>query len=89
MEGDMAYITTNVEVEVYLEEFDDDDLIDEIESRGYEVFTKNASRANAGESAEFPNKSVEELYTTYTTCSPEFFDRELKKFFSEHLNVVP
>ena len=85
----MAYITQNVEVEVYLDDFDDDDLIDEIESRGYEVFTKNASRANAGESVEFPNKSVEELYTTYQTCSREFFEKELKKFFREHLDVVP
>lgn len=34
MGTDMAYVTTEVEVEVDLDEFDDETLIDELESRG-------------------------------------------------------
>ncbi|CAB5220688.1 hypothetical protein UFOVP247_23 [uncultured Caudovirales phage] len=79
----MAYITTtvDVDVEVYLEEFEDDDLVDELKSRGYEVYEKND-----------PNKGnhpveVRDLYNTYNTCSPELFEKELKRFFRESLDV--
>lgn len=34
MGTDMAYVTTEVEIEVDLDEFDDETLIDELESRG-------------------------------------------------------
>lgn len=69
----MAYITTTVGVKVYLEEFDDDSLVDELESRGYEVFDKD--------------KAISDLYSTYMTCSKELFDKELKKFFRENLDA--
>ena len=85
----MAYITTNVEVEVYLEEFDDDDLIDEIESRGYEVYNKGEVKKTSESEKSHMIKDISDLYSTYTTCSRELFEKQLKKFFSEHLNVVP
>ena len=85
----MAYVTTTVDVEVYLEEFDDDDLIDEVKSRGYEVYDKGEVKRVRHADTEFYDKSISDLYNTYMTCSPEFFDKELKKFFREHLDVVP
>jgi len=84
----MAYVTTTVDVEVYLEEFDDDDLIDEIKDRGYEVYDKGEVRKSRDDDAKFYNKSISDLYNTYTTCSPELFNKELKKFFREHLDVT-
>jgi hypothetical protein len=65
-----------------LDEWDDDDLIDELTSRGFSVYGKGHR----------PNVSVldiQSLYNTYNTMSPEFFDKELKKFFREHLGVLP
>ena len=85
----MAYITTNVEVEVYLEEFHDDDLIDEIIDRGYEVYDKGEVKKTSESEKSHMIKDISDLYSTYTTCSRELFEKQLKKFFSEHLNVVP
>jgi len=85
----MAYVTTTIDVEVYLEEFHDDDLIDEVKSRGYEVYNKGEVIKARDADTKFYDKSISDLYSTYTTCSPEFFDKELKKFFREHLDVVP
>ena len=68
----MAYISVHVE----LEEFDDDELIEELESRGYKVFERN-----------LPPEPIQSLYATYTTMSPEFFQTELKKYFRDHLDV--
>lgn len=33
----MTYVTVNTDVDVYLDEFDTDDLIEELESRGHTV----------------------------------------------------
>jgi len=84
----MAYVTTTVDVEVYLEEFEDDDLIDEIKDRGYEVYDKGVVKKTRDSDTKFYDKSISDLYNTYTTCSPEFFNKELKKFFREHLDVT-
>ena len=89
MEGDMAYISQNVEVEVYLDEFHDDDLIDEIIDRGYEVYNKGEVKKTSESEKSHMIKDISDLYSTYTTCSRELFEKQLKKFFSEHLNVVP
>ena len=42
----MPYVTinTDVDVDVELVDFDTDDLIEEIESRGFTVFTKNGKQ---------------------------------------------
>jgi len=84
----MAYVTTTVDVEVYLEDFDDDDLIDEIKGRGYEVYDKGEVKKARNDDTKFYDKSISDLYNTYMTCSPEFFSKELKKFFREHLDVT-
>jgi hypothetical protein len=84
----MAYVTTSVDVEVYLEKFDDDDLVNEVRSRGYEVFNKNeVSNVKTSDTSHY-DKSISDLYNTYMTCSPELFNRELKKFFREYLDVA-
>ena len=85
----MAYVTTTIDVEVFLDEFDDDDLIDEVKSRGYEVYNKGEVIKARDADTKFYDKSISDLYSTYMTCSPEFFNKELKKFFREHLDVVP
>jgi hypothetical protein len=69
----MAYISVDVDID----EFDDDELIDELESRGYKVFDED----------EVNPEPIKALYTAYTTMSPEFFQKELKKYFRDHLNV--
>ena len=58
-----------------LDEYSDDDLIGELQSRDYIV---------GGKLFEV-NRELAELYTTYQTMSPEFFEKKLKKFFREHL----
>lgn len=83
----MAYITTTVDVEVYLDEFDDDSLVDELEDRGYEVFDKGTVKKSRDESLKFYDHTISKLYSTYLTCSREMFEKELKMFFREHLDV--
>lgn len=58
-----------------LDKAEDDEIIEEIEKRGYQVYGKNRST------------EIEKLYSTYTTMSPKFLEKELKKFFREHLDV--
>jgi hypothetical protein len=58
-----------------LDKAEDDEIIEEIEKRGYQVYGKNRSTR------------IGKLYSTYTTMSPKFFEKELKKFFREHLDV--
>ena len=63
-----------------VDDYDDDELIAEIESRGYVTH-------GSGQLPNILRENVEELYTTYMTMSPEFFEKELKKFFNETLDV--
>ena len=63
-----------------VDDYDDDQLIAEIESRGYVTH-------GSGQLPNIPRENVQELYTTYTTMSPEFFEKELKKFFRDTLYV--
>jgi hypothetical protein len=69
----MAYVTTEVEVD--LDNIDDHDLIDELESRGYIIFHKKQS------------SSISYLYSTYLTASQDAFDKELKKFFRNTIDA--
>jgi len=73
----MAYVSVDVD----LDEFDDDELIDELESRGYKVLEDQNYIGNP------PPEPIQSLYATYTTMSPEFFQTELKKYFRDHLDV--
>jgi len=65
------------EVPVDIGDYDDDELILEIQHRGFDVWSKKAGG----------NPDLLELYTTYQTMSPEFFQKELKKFFRYNLDV--
>jgi N-acetyl-anhydromuramyl-L-alanine amidase AmpD len=99
----MAYVSTNIEIEVYLDEFDDDDLIDEIESRGYRVYEKNSKSQQSllealeadGYEIRKPGTSRNEiedaLYKLYDLYKDKnmsrLFEKELKKTFHQYLNV--
>ena len=72
----MAYVSVHVD----LDEFDDEELIEELESRGYKVL-KDGERGN------LPPEPIRSLYAAYTTTSSEFFQKELKKYFRDHLDV--
>ena len=93
--------TTTVDVDYELGDVDDWDLIDELENRGYEVIERG-TRDNdliemvvaRGYDVYDPKKEdrisvtyIEELYTSYTTMPREFFEKQLKKFFREQLEV--
>jgi len=73
----MPYVNTDVWVDdPDLEDFDDDELIKEIESRNYQVLSNTGN-----------NSSIADLYTDYMTLNKESFDKKLKKFFLETLDV--
>jgi hypothetical protein len=71
----MAY----VEVDIDLTHFDDSELISELKNRGYII----------GIGGKLYNESdkLMGLYTTYLTMPRDFFDKELRKYFSDNLNV--
>lgn len=67
-----AYVET--EVDVNLEEFNEEDLIEFLEDRGYVIKDeKNIS-------------DIENLYYSWLSSTPENFTKTLKKFFSENLD---
>ena len=73
----MPTITQTVDVDFDLNDIDDNDLIDIVQERGYTVYDK----------LHHKDDDIRKLYTTYMTMSPEFFEKELKKYFREKLNV--
>jgi len=93
--------TITADVDFDLDGIDDYDLIDELESRGYDVHgngydvqdlidrieEKGYTVYGKGHKPNITRVFVEELFSTYQTMSPEFFEKELKKFFRKHLNV--
>lgn len=56
---------------------DDDELIDELEDRGYKVLKGSG----------LPSSLESELYNDYMTLSRESFEKKLKKFFLESLDI--
>lgn len=60
-------------VEIDLNEFDDDELIKELELRGY-VVTTEAEKTN-----------IETLYYDWTSLNGGDFEKKLVKFFSDAL----
>lgn len=70
----MPYITKEVEID--MGDFDDEELIDELNVRGYQVVDSVIL------------KELESLYSNYLTSSPETFDKELKKFFRDTLGKI-
>ena len=75
----MPYIDATVWVGT--DEFDDDDLIDELKSRGFKVFEDQKYIGN------MPPASIQDLYTTFKTIDRDSFEKELKKFFRDTLDV--
>lgn len=73
----MPYIDTTVWIGI--DEFDDDDLIDELKSRGYSVWEKQLEKS--------PLSDLASLYATYQTMDRDSFEKELKKFFRDTLDV--
>lgn len=67
--------TVDVDVEVDLEEFDDEELLEEVASRGLV-------------SPENTKFLVQQLYEDYTSGSTESFDRHLKELFYQALGRV-
>jgi hypothetical protein len=74
----MPYVDVWVD-DLELGDCDDDELIEELKDRGFIVYSKDENLT--------PKTTIGELYTTYQTMSPEFFEKELKKFFREHLDI--
>ena len=70
-----VYQEVEVEFDVALEEFSDEELIEELESRNDSVNSLST-------------KAIQNLYTSYITLSRESFEKDLKKFFRDTLNVL-
>ena len=60
-----------------LGDIDDDELISELEDRGYRV----------SKGLVIPSHIASELYNDYMTLSKESFEKKLKKFFLESLDI--
>jgi hypothetical protein len=75
----MPYI--NCYVDIDLDNFDIEDLIDEIEDRGYNV---NQIQHKIGGSGV--NKDVENLYYDWLELKDDLFRKQLIRFFSRELN---
>lgn len=71
----MPYITTEIEVDVSLKDFDDDDIIEEYKSRGFD---------NSGEH-EF-KEALTEIYQLRRMGKP--YENELNKMICDALGVV-
>jgi len=69
----IAYVET--EVNINLDDFDVEDIIDHLEEKGFIVTEKTE------------NSNVSHLYSTWLTCSPEHFEKALKEFFSAELDI--
>ena len=72
------YITTEVGID--LEDFNDDDLIDELEYRGYTIIKDEAG---------YINNEVFALYQEWLADEGDNdrrFEKALRNFFSKHLN---
>lgn len=73
----MVMITTEVQVDVDMEDITSDDLIDEIESRGYKVIQ---------DEVELEVDKVYSLYRDY--INDNGFDQKLKQFFEDQLGIL-
>lgn len=75
----MVITSTYVEVDVDLSEFDDDEIIEYLEGCGYTVIDKSSDDSTYVQ--------VDKLYRNWLTLSPEQFEKELKKFFGDVLDI--
>mgnify|MGYP003335502258 FL=1 len=70
----MPYRTVEVEVDYNLEEFDDYDLIQELEERGYVIFKEK--------------DALNDLYESYVLGDRTKFDKTLSNIFYEQLGKI-
>ena len=70
----MPYRTVEVEVDYDLEEFDDYDLIQELEERGYFIFKEK--------------DALNDLYESYVLGDRTKFDKTLSNIFYEQLGKI-
>jgi len=77
-----------VDVDFDLDDFDESDLIDYIEDKGYTVIEGKVSTKY--ETFEQLDKQIWNLYQTFLLDKGDNndMDRELRKFFSEYYNKV-
>ena len=77
-----------VDVDFDLDDFDESDLIDYIEEKGYTVIEGKVSTKY--ETFEQLDKQIWNLYQTFLLDKGDNndMDRELRKFFSEYYNKV-
>jgi hypothetical protein len=77
-----------VDVDVNLDDFDESDLVDYLEEKGYTVIEGKVSTKY--ESFDQLDKQIWQLYLTYISCNgagPQM-DKELGVFFAEYYNKV-
>lgn len=70
----MPYRTVEVEVDYDLEEFDDSDLIEELETRGYFIFKEK--------------DALNDLYESYVLGDRTKFNKTLSDIFYEQLGKI-
>lgn len=63
----MSYVTINTDVDVYLEDFDDKDLIEELRDRGYYVSDEEKTQSGL--------TSLEDLYISWTLDRNNFEEK--------------
>ena len=76
------YRTVSVDVDLNLDDYDNEELVNELQHRGYSGYINGRNGTTKNED------SVEKLYRNYLTLSPEAFSKELKRFFRENLDVL-
>lgn len=77
-----------VDVDFDLDDFEEEDLVDYLEEKGYTVMEgKNESKF---ETFEALDKKIWQLYLTYVSCNGagHLMDKELGDFFAEYYNKV-
>ena len=75
----MVRASTYVDVDVELDDFDEEDIIEHLERLGYQVEDIKSDNSD--------RVRIQKLYSDWLTLSPERFETELKKFFGDVLNI--
>jgi len=94
----MPTISQTVDFDFDLDDIDDYDLVEEVRSRGFTVYEPGDDDRDLVHAVQergytvygklhHKDDDITKLYSTYMTTSPEFFEKELKKYFREKLNI--
>ena len=81
-----AYVETEVDVD--LDDFDQQDIIDYLEEKGYTIIEGNVN--SKYETFEELDNRIWQLYLMYISCNGagHLMDKELGDFFAEYYNKV-